>query len=172
MTTPQSGLALCDSPLFAELLESLSSEVRRMAERRTDCPGLRDDAYQEGLIAVARAVKCYDSTRGVPIRHYVRASARNAVSKFVQRNVLKEATGVELNNGTGPRRQSQDHQEAVEEWLARLPIRLRVVFAGLYVEGLSQRQLARRLQVSQPRVATLNRELIDRGRLELVSVTD
>jgi RNA polymerase sigma factor (sigma-70 family) len=49
---------------------------------------------------------------------------------------------------------------ALATWVARLPKRLGDVYELLYVHGCSQREAARGLRVSQPRVAQLHHELL------------
>ncbi len=55
----------------------------------------------------------------------------------------------------------------VRRWVGQLPEHMRWIYSCIYVHGLSQREAARLLGLSQPRVAELNRLLIQRGRAEL-----
>jgi len=52
----------------------------------------------------------------------------------------------------------------VARWTKNISKRLRIVYRGLYRLGMSQRRLARRMRVSQPRVAQLHAELLRAGR--------
>ncbi len=171
MNRTQSAPEVSESISIDYLVESLESRVREMASRRTRCPGLRDDACQSGLIAVVRAAGQFNPDLGVPLENYALASAKNAVINCVKRTPIKEKSGFDL-----PERATMDENEgslveALRDWIERLPHQLCVIFHGLYVRGLSQRQLASVLGVSQPRVSALNTELIARGRLALASAT-
>jgi len=163
---PQPTSGRC--PCADDAVRELAPRVRAMAASRASCPGLQDDAYQEGLIAVARATTRFDASSNTPFRNYALAAARNEISKSVQRNRIKESTGHPLDAHRGPNRSADRLREVVAEWLATLPRRLQQVFTGLYVNGCTQRQLATLLGVSQPRIATLNRELIECGRRAFV----
>ena len=55
----------------------------------------------------------------------------------------------------------------VSVWVRCLPERLRDVYRYLYAEERSQREAARLMRVSQPRIAQLHQRLIERGREEL-----
>lgn len=57
---------------------------------------------------------------------------------------------------------------SVQRWVDGLPAALKKVYQLLYVEGASQRAAAETLGCSQSRVNQLHRELIERGRLELM----
>lgn len=52
----------------------------------------------------------------------------------------------------------------VRRWLSAEPAPLREIFHLLYDRGLNQRQAAKKLGVSQPRVAALHRKLLGRAR--------
>lgn len=153
-------------------IESLTPLVRQMAARRTRCPGHRDDAQQRGMLGMLRAASKYDPSRGLPFEHYALAAARNEVSKAVQRLPSQEATGVDLPDLWVDERSCSPMLDALCDWLLKAPAKLRQVFEGLYVLGLSQRQLAARLGVSQPRVAALHRELMDSGRMAVLAVAN
>jgi len=55
-------------------------------------------------------------------------------------------------------------RQVVFRFMRGLRLQLRAVFCGLYRRGLSQREVARRMRLSQPRVAQLHDELLRRGR--------
>lgn len=161
---PRSQCSFSSLPSIEDAVRELAPRVRAMAASRVTCPGLRDDAYQEGLIAVARAATRFDAATGTPFRNYAVAAARNEISKCAQRNRLKESTGHTLDSRLGSYRDADSLREIVEEWLTTLPQRLQQIFEGLYVNGFTQRELAMLLGVSQPRIAKLNSELIECGR--------
>ena len=55
----------------------------------------------------------------------------------------------------------------VAAWVSTQPYPLRAVYQHLYVEGLTQREAARVMRISQPRVAQLHQRLLDAGRVDL-----
>jgi len=57
---------------------------------------------------------------------------------------------------------------SVRQWVAKLKPELRAVYSLLYVENLTQRQAAERLECSQSRVNQLHQELVECGRLQFV----
>jgi DNA-directed RNA polymerase specialized sigma subunit len=56
----------------------------------------------------------------------------------------------------------------VRRWVDTLKPSLQEIFDLIYRRDLSQREAASTLQVSQPRIAKLHRQLLLRGRTELV----
>jgi DNA-directed RNA polymerase specialized sigma subunit len=55
----------------------------------------------------------------------------------------------------------------VRRWIGQLPGPLRQIYNSIYVHGLTQRETARVLGVSQPRISELHNVLLERGRAEL-----
>jgi RNA polymerase sigma factor (sigma-70 family) len=55
----------------------------------------------------------------------------------------------------------------VAAWVGSLPSPMRRIYQHLYAEDLSQREAARLMNLSQPRVAQLHRQLLERGRQQL-----
>jgi len=60
--------------------------------------------------------------------------------------------------------------QSVRNWVAELPTRLARLYQLLYVEGATQREVAGRMRLSQPRVAQLHRQLLEAGRRDLASL--
>ena len=60
--------------------------------------------------------------------------------------------------------------QSVRRWAVDLPTRLARLYQLLYVEGATQREAARQMRLSQPRVAQLHRQLLDAGRRDLASL--
>jgi DNA-directed RNA polymerase specialized sigma24 family protein len=56
---------------------------------------------------------------------------------------------------------------SVRRWITRLPGSLRRIFDFIYVLGFTHRETAASMGLSQPRVAELHQQLIQRGRAEL-----
>ena len=55
-------------------------------------------------------------------------------------------------------------------WVSRLPRRLQELFRHVYADGRSQREVARIMGLSQPRVAQLHRQLLQRGRTDFAEL--
>ena len=55
-------------------------------------------------------------------------------------------------------------RKVVTRFIASQPLKIRAIYCGLYRRGLSQRELAFRLRITQPRVAQMHEELLRRGR--------
>jgi|GEM_PF-2078355 len=58
----------------------------------------------------------------------------------------------------------------IRKWLEKLPGNLRAIYEALYVAGLSQREVAANLKISQPRVAQLHQQLLAQGKQDLASL--
>lgn len=153
-------------------IEEWEEDVQRAAARgaiRSGRPGDADDFAQEArwrLVTVARR-------RGISAVPYLRTVIANAVLAASLR--LREQLSLEefdderaptpIRAHTDPRDQMAiDH---VVEWTEKLPARLQRVYRILYREHRSQREAAAILRVSQPRVAQMHRELLNRGRRDL-----
>lgn len=125
-----------------------------------------EDVAQEVRLALALAVR----KRGVKDERYLRRvisnSTKNAarqslvVANEVPDEVLEELPAdVEPPDVFGERR--------VRGWIGDQSPQLQAVFRLLYCNDLSQREAATMLGVSQPRVAKLHRQLLERGVAEL-----
>jgi DNA-directed RNA polymerase specialized sigma subunit len=58
--------------------------------------------------------------------------------------------------------------DAIRRWIRSLSARLQAVYHLLYVRGCTQREAATVIGVTQPSVAQLHRQLLQRGRRELL----
>jgi DNA-directed RNA polymerase specialized sigma subunit len=59
---------------------------------------------------------------------------------------------------------------SVRLWITSLPQRFQQVYSLLYVHGATQREAARAMGISQPRVAQLHQELLALGRQGFASL--
>lgn len=152
------------------LLAEWEGRIQEMAKRRTRCRATRDDAAQAGRLALLAAAARFDPSIGKPFPHYASAAIRNGISKSIQRT--QRSLSLRDHGGVAPTAVSFTAQviPMVRDWLATLPKVLVDVFLAIYEQGCTQREAARRLGVSQPRVAALHRKLLDHGREEFVAV--
>jgi RNA polymerase sigma factor (sigma-70 family) len=152
----------------AKAIADWDPDVRRaslaMARRVRGCRADADDFSQEArlrLLAVHRA-------RGAMSEGYGRRVLRNAVvsaARPVFRHREQHANDVDAETvedaleeeGHGP------HEHAAR-LIDGLPRRFRRVYELLFVRDLTQREVARKLRVTQPRITQLRRELLERAR--------
>ncbi len=99
------------------------------------------------------------------ITNTLRSAFRREARSFTTRSPLAEEIDDDLaaptNEGV------EERAAAVSAWIAGLPVPFREVYKHLYSEDLSQREAARIMRMSQPRVAQLHRQLMELGRKEL-----
>ncbi|MDR1807821.1 MAG: sigma-70 family RNA polymerase sigma factor [Propionibacteriaceae bacterium] len=154
--------------IFAHL--GLARHIASDLARRTQVPA--EDLYQEGCLAVGRAVLRYDYRQG-PLAPYVGACVRHTMRQLAYRRDHPEPDSeyvdAILHNVT---RQPEDEDEAqtrqvIDQGLRRLPaeegriVRLRLGWDDGH--PLTQAVLARRFVMSVPKVRRLER----RGLAEL-----
>jgi len=151
-----------------EFIAAWEPDLMAMARSRTLCPATQEDAVQVGRIALLKAAQMFDPERGHSFKHYAKAAARNGISKEVQRHRRRDR----LHGSNLAAVQSKEASPSVicmvREWLATLPEGLVRLFHAIYELGHTQREIACMLGVSQPRVAALHRELLDRARIVFV----
>ncbi len=156
----------------AALLSAWDDDIRRAARAASKRTGLgAEHAFTEDLAQEAR-VALLLATRTTGVRHerYLRRVVRNALVN-ASRSTLVVANSVSDNVLEGEETKSRDvdvfARARVRGWVSRQPGQHRAVFHLLYREELTQREAARQLGLSQPRVAQLHRELLERGAEEL-----
>jgi len=128
-----------------------------------------EDAAQEARLSVALVARQGTQGDGY-VRRVIANSVRNAARQTL---VVSNETNVDALDelvSDEARRGDLLAEARVREWIAGQPAQIRKVFELLYEKDLSQREAAEHLGVSQPRVAKLHRELLERGREELRSL--
>lgn len=147
-----------------DIVRASRAAVRRLG-LRGDHP-IADDVAQDVRLALLLAVR----RTGIKDERYVRRlisnSARNSArqSKVAALEVPDDNLPVRLE---APSVCDVLAERAVQRWIGEQKDLLQAVFRLLYCAGLTQRQAAERLGVSQPRVATLHRQLLERGKQQL-----
>lgn len=158
----------------AEAIDRWADDIGRAAmaaARRSgvapDHP-LTEDIAQNARIAVLKATRLGRADDEHYVRRAIANSARNSVRR--SRVAANEAPleGVDEVAVVDPDVNPLDVQR-VREWVASQPQHLQRIYGLLYLEEFGQREAARRLGVSQPRVAQLHRDLLTRGRDEFCS---
>ncbi len=128
-----------------------------------------DDLAQEIRIRLVRAL-CIGGGRlpDAYVRRVIRNATRTALrdSRAAVSNGLAHRMPVEDLPAPQDFRDSQI-EGLVRLWVVVLPVHLQRLYKMLYVGGLTQREAATILGVTQPRVAQLHRDLLTRARENL-----
>lgn len=154
------------------VLEMWDADILRAARRATERAGLgalhpaADDMAQEARVRLLRALRL----RSVRAEAYLRCTVSNAIKNAARdefrapRVPLDGEDALEVDGG-----EPQDvlARIKVAGWIETLPEPLAVVYGHLYIQEASQREAARAMGISQPRVAQLHRDLLQRGHREL-----
>jgi RNA polymerase sigma factor (sigma-70 family) len=123
-----------------------------------------DELAQAARIRVLLAVRRLGGAAGVG---YLRKVISHATLTPVAHDpVLDVAEELDADNLTATSDAEQVDEFAaagVRRWLRTLPTQLQRLYRLLYVEDMSQREAAREMGVSQPRIAQLHRALLQRG---------
>ena len=157
-----------------ELLTQFDPLIKRVARRASYYVNGTDGAAGD----LAQDIRCHlvDVFRNDPVSDvaFVRKVVTNAIRSRIRserrRLQLGSANAYELDERLPELRgQTPDvaRKLTVSMWLSTLPARLRTVFDVLYRGGYTQREASTALNISQPRIAQLHRELLERGRMEL-----
>jgi RNA polymerase sigma factor (sigma-70 family) len=142
--------------------------ARRAAERLNADGADADDFAQDARVRVLEAYRHLGNPGDGYIRRVIQNGIRNAVRHLVRQLIwhaaeLEEADECAADDCGGS---ASLEFEAVRSWLAWQDPMLQRIYQLIYIEGLTQRQVAFRLGVSQPRVSQLHRVLIRRGQVE------
>ncbi len=115
-------------------------------------------AFQDAPAAYIRAV----------ITNTLRSVLRYEARRFSTRSPLAEQLNPDF---PAPVDDLADAKvRSVAAWVNSLPVRFQAVYRQLYSEGRSQRDAARLMSVSQPRISQLHRQLLEQGRQDLADV--
>jgi RNA polymerase sigma factor (sigma-70 family) len=101
----------------------------------------------------------------VVVSNTMKSARRPGAHRFSANSALAEQ--VDENLPAASSDDNEDRNTAVADWTGTLPASLLQIYRHLYVEERSQRETAGLMKMSQPRVAQLHRQLIERGRNEL-----
>lgn len=140
------------------------------------CDSDHDEFAQAARIALWRTIE----RQGIDSAPYVRRVIFVAMHQVVRsarrgailvQPVLDEYGEWDLGSAADMRERALDAADrlAIARWVNRQPHAHREVFRLLYVEGLSQREAAVAMRISQPRVAQLHRKMLAAGHDDLVA---
>lgn len=156
------------------LIEKWNSDISKAAQAaatRSKRPGSEDDDFaQDARIRLFTASR----DRGPLSQGYTRSVIANAIRTSIHRevrtfSVWSPGANTEISDQlTAPEAGQREREaSAVNGWLPYLPVRLAELYEHIYIANRSQREVARLMHLSQPRVAQLHARLLERGRSEL-----
>lgn len=157
-------VAAGDHASFDELYRRYARAVLGLARRRLSDPGRAEDATQEAFAAIWRSARSYDPGRGAGAP-WLYTVARNAVVDGLRRRPEPAAEPPDL-----PSAESGPADAAEQSWVAwqvhraleTLPAHERPVIELAYWHGLSQSEVAERLDLPLGTVKTRTRSALGR----------
>jgi RNA polymerase sigma-70 factor (ECF subfamily) len=153
-----------DREAFAELYRRFARPVLGLALRRLPDRGRAEDAAQETFAAIWRSAATYRPERG-PARPWLFAVARNAIVDQARTRFDAIAEVVDSpSDEPGPPEQAESGWVSwrVHRALEDLPERERVLIEFAYWSGLSQSEIATRLDMPLGTVKTQTRRALVR----------
>ena len=158
---------------FAELVARHGTMVMQVAMRNLDCREDAEDAFQATFLALAKAVGRLRQKQFVAA--WLHSTVRKTASAM-RRGIDRRKQTVEqilmlsctVNSEAGDPATHVDHDEQLrilDEEIQRLPRKFQVAIVLCHLEGLSQRQAADRLEISQSSL----RDVLAKGRTLLKS---
>ncbi|MCB1217175.1 MAG: sigma-70 family RNA polymerase sigma factor [bacterium] len=127
------------------------------------------DLISEGNVGLIQAVDNYDYRRGVPFKSYAYLRVKGAMIDYlrsqkiaVKGGELREFDFFSALAAEGKDKYSIDRLEFVFAHLPALSPRESQIINGLYVEGLSQRELATRLKCTPANISILHGRAVKR----------
>jgi RNA polymerase sigma factor (sigma-70 family) len=156
-------------------LRRWDATIKRYSERsarRFHLPSAESqDLAQEARIKVLRVLRGTPHATDPLIRRVIFIAALKTAERAVRLGSV--ITPESLSGSTNERKlashTSQPEALALTLWVERLPEPLRILVRLLYYEGCTQREVAARLGLSQPRIAQLHSLVLNRGRNDLAS---
>ena len=167
-----------DNSTSEQLLERWDADIHRASEaavrsfqtRVVD----RDDFAQDARLRVLHSYKSDPGRSEAFIRTVIKNSTRNSArseTPYLEKtDLVEDLENIEETANVGAFQTTEiDHfaVAAVRRFVSTLPQNLQAVYKFIFQDELTQRDAARRIGVSQPRVAELKRELLRRGKKEL-----
>lgn len=156
------------------LLETWDRDIKRAARAAgKGRAGDDHDLAQDARIRVLVAARSFPNAPAPYVRAVIANTMRSALRyefrRFSSQSRLADEVSEELP--AGDTQSCEESVSAVTSWVAGLPHRLRDIYRYLYVEERSQREVAKLLRLTQPRIAQLHRSLLALGREQLADLT-
>lgn len=147
-----------------DIVRASRASVRKRGLKPDD--PFADDVAQNLRLAVMLAIR----KTGINDERYLRRVISNSAKNSARQT---QVASLEVSDDTlallplEPTARDVLAERRVRQWIGYQPSQFQALFDLLYREDLSQRDAAMRLGVSQPRVAQLHRQLLERGKGEL-----
>lgn len=162
----------------ATLVTAWEPVVRVMARRHAPQPSLRPDFAQVARLALLRAALRFDRGQRRPFAHYARRSLRNALLDEAERQRRSAMISSGANNtivvgdsalAALVRREVRGVvRQRLRSWVQRWQSLVELLF----VEELSQAEVARRLRLSPARICQLFQEIRRYGQQAFADLAD
>jgi RNA polymerase sigma factor (sigma-70 family) len=154
----------------AAFLRKWDDDIKRAARAAAHGDGaFEDDLAQQVRLRLLTAYRARPNTSTPYVRAIIANTIRSALRRDGRSFTTRSRMAQELTEDIeAPTDEPEDGDQAVvTAWAMQLPARLRGVYHHLYAGDRSQRQVALLMRMSQPRVAQLHQQLLQRGREEL-----
>ncbi|MGN7918745.1 hypothetical protein [Lysobacter sp. 22409] len=146
----------------AQFLQIWDPEIKRAAKARAR--GRINPGYEADELAQRARIKLMHLYRAGKSQAvgYVRTAIANAMSAPVpQDRALAQAQEITVELPAAPEAEHDHYASAVvTRWVRTLPSQFQSTYRLLYVQDMTQREVAVRMRRTQPRVAQLHRSLI------------
>lgn len=149
----------------------IKGATRRASYYLTGTSNAADDLAQDVRCHLVASIRRNPVTDAAFVRKTITNSIRSRIRSERRRIQLGSFATCELDEKFGELQVRASENAVVlsiSQWLATLPERLRATFYAVYLHGYTQREAGRVLKISQPRMSQLHRELLDRGRRDLL----
>jgi len=149
---------------FIEFLQRWDREIRHASNAAAKrIKGTREDAEDFAQEARIRLVRLAARPQA-GVDRYVRRVVANAIKTAITRTDTTAFEEIDAQIEAVP---PDEPIAEVTAWTEKLPPRLRAVYQHLYVDGRTQRETAHLMDLTQPRIAQMHRQLLDAGRRDL-----
>lgn len=173
----------------AQLAERYMPLAQAVAARHARTPELREELVQVGALGLVSAASRFDPSRRVPFAAYAGVTVEGEIRRYLrdrnsvvrvprrERTVARTVAALPLSEADQrPSVSAADELDGCERrallrrGLEALPVREREAIGLCYLGDLTQREVARRMRISQSQVSRLLADGLERLRHELVEI--
>lgn len=158
----------------AFLLQTWDRDIERAARAAASGrAGDNQDLAQDARLRVLLAVRAFPEVPAPYIRAVIANTMRSALRREFRRFSSQSLLADEVTDDipAPDARSEAASAEAVTSCVGSLPHRLRDIYQYLYVEDRPQREVAKIMGVTQPRIAQMHRSLLDLAREQFADLT-
>ncbi len=168
-------IAKGDADAFEEIYRRFARPILALARRRLSDPGRAEDATQETFVSIWRSASSFRPERGTGSAWLFAVARNSIIDRARQRTdtTVQEAPE-QASSDPDPSEVAESDELAweVHTALERLPEREQQVLSMAYFSGLSQTEIAERLDLPLGTVKTRTRSALSRMATLLEGVTD